>query len=187
MFSERFIYTKYVVRAKAFKPLQVASLIHDPLGNLVLYAEGKRAKFTEEIFLYTSEDKQKQVMVIRRKRLQGLSVGHDVFLSPENEKIGAIKMAIKPTLLLEYLFLDARDEGIGFIRSENPFQTFIGVFLTFLPQTYSGFVSDQKVCTFKLSYHLLSREITVDFSRDVKRLLDRRLGIAAAVLWCALR
>ena len=59
-------------------------------------------------------------------------------------------------------------------------------FLTSLvPQTYNGFIGGTQVCTFRQNFNPFVIKVTLDFSLDAQNLLDRRLGIAAAVLLCA--
>jgi hypothetical protein len=42
------------------------------------------------------------------------------------------------------------------------------------------------VCSFKQNVNPFVMKISLDFSADVNRLLDRRLGLAAAILLCAI-
>jgi hypothetical protein len=60
-------------------------------------------------------------------------------------------------------------------------------FLTNLvPQSFDGTINGQKVCHFKQNFNPFVTKITLDFAMDTNGRLDRRLGIAAAVLLCAI-
>ena len=59
-------------------------------------------------------------------------------------------------------------------------------FANLIPQEYHGDIRGTPVCTFKQNFNPFVMKISLDFSADVNRLLDRRLGLAAAVLLCAI-
>ena len=55
-----------------------------------------------------------------------------------------------------------------------------------LHQKYHGVVQGEQVCIFKQNFNPFVMKINLDFSMDAKGLLDRRLGIAGAILLCAI-
>ena len=60
-------------------------------------------------------------------------------------------------------------------------------FLTnLIPQQYYGELNGERVCLFKQNFNPFVMKIDLDYSMDRNRLLDRRLGIAGAVLLCAI-
>ena len=60
-------------------------------------------------------------------------------------------------------------------------------FLTnLIPQKYHGEMNGQQVCVFKQDINPFVLKLHLDFSMDQNRMLDRRLGIAAAVLLCVI-
>ena len=56
----------------------------------------------------------------------------------------------------------------------------------FIPQKYVGTVRGQPVCEFRQHFNPIIQKITLDFSLDTANLLDRRLGLAAAILLSAI-
>jgi len=54
-----------------------------------------------------------------------------------------------------------------------------------LPQAYHATWDGQPVATFKQNFNPFIQKIVIDFSDDTDNLLDPRLGLAAAVLLCA--
>ena len=56
----------------------------------------------------------------------------------------------------------------------------------FVPQKFVGTIQGQPVCEFRQHFNPIVQKITLDFSIDTSGLLDRRLGLAAAVLLCAI-
>jgi hypothetical protein len=51
-----------------------------------------------------------------------------------------------------------------------------------LPQNYDLTINGERVADIKQNFNLFRYELNVDFSMDTSRRLDRRVGLAAAVL-----
>jgi hypothetical protein len=47
-------------------------------------------------------------------------------------------------------------------------------------------MNGKQVCLFKQNFNPFIMKISLDYSMDTNRLLDRRLGIAGAILLCAI-
>lgn len=161
--------------------------IYDPDGNVVFYSRMKAFKLKEDIRLYTGEDMQEEVLTIKARNILDFSAAYDVVDPATNEKVGVLKRkGLKSILKDEWILMDAKDKDIGLIKEDSTFLAMLRRFLTSLvPQTYNGFIGDTQVCTFRQNFNPFVIKITLDFSRDTQKLLDRRLGIAAAVLLCA--
>ena len=185
--SDSFSHQKYLVRRKILKLFGAAFHIYDPDGNLAFYSKMKAFKLKEDIRLYTGEDMQEEVLTIKARSILDFSAAYDVVDPTTNEKVGALKRkGLKSILKDEWIFMDADDREIGLIKEDSAFLAMIRRFLTSLiPQTYNGFIGNTQVCTFKQNFNPFVVKITLDFSQDTQNLLDRRLGIAAAVLLCA--
>lgn len=189
MLAERFNYPTYLVRKKVFKLFGGAFHITDPSGNVVFYSEQKAFKLKEDIRLYTGEDKQTEALVIKARQIIDFSAAYDVVDPMTNEKVGALKRkGLKSTFLKdEWIFMNQNDQEIGTIKEDNMLLALVRRFLVnLIPQEYHGDIAGRPVCTFKQNFNPFVTKITVDFSQDFNRLLDRRLGIAAAVLLCAI-
>lgn len=188
MMSERFSHQKYLVRRKILKLFGAAFHIYDPEGNVVFYSKMKAFKLKEDIRLYTGEDMHEEVLTIKARSILDFSAAYDVIDSTTNEKVGALKRrGLKSILKDEWVLMDANDRDIGFMKEES---TFLALFRRFLssiiPQTYHGDIGGTTVCSFKQNFNPFVAKITLDFSRDTNNMLDRRLGIASAVLLCAI-
>ncbi len=87
----------------------------------------------------------------------------------------------------EWIFMDANDQEIGLIKEDSTFFALFRRFISsIIPQTYHGYIGNNLVCTFKQNFNPFVMKINLDFSPDTNNLLDRRLGIAAAVLLTAI-
>ncbi len=182
--SARFLHQNYVVRKKVFSLFGSKFHIYDPDGNLVFYSRLKPFRLREDIRLYTGEDMQTEILVIKARTIFDFSTTYDVIDSKTGGKVGALKRrGFKSLVKDEWIFLDAEDREIGFMKEDSMLFAFLRRFLTnLIPQQYHGFIGGMQVCTFKQNFNPFVLKIRVDFSADIQGSLDRRLGIAAVVL-----
>ena len=83
----------------------------------------------------------------------------------------------------EWLVLDNNNNEIGKIKEDNGGLAFLRRFITSLiPQTYYCFVGEYRAIKIKQKFNPFLYKIDIDFSSDTSNLLDRRLGISAAIL-----
>ena len=185
---EAFTHESYLVRRKILKLFGAAFHIYDPNGRVVFYSKMKAFKLKEDIRLYTGEDMQTEVLTILARQIIDFSAAYDVIDPATNTKVGVLKRkGLKSILKDEWIIMDAEDKEIGFIKEDSALLALIRRFLTnLIPQTYYGELEGEKVCLFKQNFNPFVMKINLDFSMDRKGLLDRRLGIAAAVLLCAI-
>jgi uncharacterized protein YxjI len=188
MTAERFEYQTYLVRRKILKLFGGAFHIYDPTGQVVLYSRLKAFKLKEDIRLYTGEDMQTEVLVISARQILDIAATYDVTDPTTGEKVGALRRkGLKSILKDEWLFLDANDREMGMLTEDSMALALVRRFLTnLIPQKFHGQINEMPVCTFKQHFNPFVMKITVDFSQDMNRLLDRRLGLAAAILLCAI-
>jgi uncharacterized protein YxjI len=186
--SARFGHQKYLIRRKFFKLFGGAFHIYGPNQELVFYSKMKAFKLKEDIRLYTGEDMQTEVLAISARGILDFSLAYDVVDSSTGAKVGALKRkGLKSIMKDEWVFMDADDREIGLIQEDNWLMALLRRFLTnLIPQTYQGEIHGTRICTFSQNFNPFILKITLDFSADTQGLLDRRLGMAAAVLLCAI-
>lgn len=186
METDRFGHSTYLVRRKVLKLVGGAFHIYDPMGELVFYSRMKAFKLKEDIRIYTGEDMQAEVLTIKARQILDFAAAYDVVDPTTNEKVGVLKRkGFKSLMRDEWIFMDTGDREIGTIKEDSLF--FVRRFLrNLIPQKYYGEIGGTPVCTFKQNFNPFVMKITLDFSQDTGGLLDRRLGIAAAVLLCAI-
>ena len=185
---EAFAHESYLVRRKIFKLFGAAFHIYDPSGRVVFYSKMKAFKLKEDIRLYTGEDMQTEILRIQARQIIDFSAAYDVIDSTTSIKVGVLKRkGLKSILKDEWIIMDAEDKEIGFIKEDSTLLALIRRFLTnLIPQKYHGELKGEQVCIFKQNFNPFVMKINLDFSMDKKGLLDRRLGIAGAVLLCAI-
>ena len=184
----RFAPTRFTIRRKFFKLFGGAFHIFDEAGSVAFYSKMKAFKLKEDLRLYTGEDMAHEVLSIRARNILDLAATYDVVDSTTGEKVGALRrQAFKSVLRDEWLILDANDREVGKTREDSLLLALVRRLLTNLvPQTFVGTIAEQPVFVFKQQFNPFVAKIDLDFSVDVQGRLDRRLGIAAAVLMCAI-
>lgn len=87
----------------------------------------------------------------------------------------------------EWIVLDAQDNEIGIIKEDSTALALIRRFVTnLIPQTFECYINGTSVCTYKQNMNTFVSKINIDFSKNTGNVLDRRLGIAAGLLLCAI-
>jgi uncharacterized protein YxjI len=188
--SDVFAHDRYLVRRKIFSFLGAAFHIYDPSGRVAFYSKMKAFKLKEDIRLYTGEDMQEEVLTIQARQVLDISAAYDVVDPAAEEKVGALqRRGMKSMIQDEWAFLDADDNEIGTVREDSLLMALFrrfGPLGPLVPQKYHGELNGTMVCLFKQNFNPFVMKIDLDYSMDTDNLLDRRLGIAAAVLLCAI-
>ena len=190
MLATRFQHNNYLIRRKVFKLFGGAFHVYDPSGQVVLFASMKAFKLKEDIRLFANEEMHGELLLIQARRVLDISSEYDVTDSQTGERVGVLKRkGLKSIVRDEWIVMNAMDQPIGSIREDNTALALIRRFIPFanlIPQEYQGEIHGTPVCSFKQNFNPFVMKISLDFSADVNRLLDRRLGLAAAVLLCAI-
>ena len=184
----RFGQSRYLIRRKFFKIFGGAFHIYDEAGNVAFYSKMKAFKLKEDLRLFTSEDMQEEVLTIKARSIIDFGATYDVTDSASGAKLGALRRkGLKSLLRDEWLILDAHDQEVGRIEEDSMALALVRRLLTNLvPQTFTGAVGGTPVLSFRQHFNPFIQKISLDFSMDTGGKLDRRLGIAAAVLLCAI-
>lgn len=188
MADHLFTESSYLIRRKVFELFGGSFRIYAPNGELAFFSKMKAFKLREDIRIFSGEDMQEEVLTIKARQIMDFSAAYDVFDPRANEKVGALKRkGWKSMVQDEWILMDAADQEIGLIKEDSLGLALLRRFLTNLvPQKYQGIVGGTLVCTFKQNFNPFVMKITVDFTPDQANLLDRRLGMAAGLLLCAI-
>lgn len=180
-------HAQYTVRRKVLQLLGATFHIYDPNNQVVMYSKMKAFKLKEDIRLYTGEDMQAELMTIQARQILDISATYDVTDTQTGQKVGALKReGLKSMIKDEWTILDVNDAPIGKIKEESTWLALVRrLLVNLIPQTYNVDIGGTPVATMKQNLNPFVTKITVDFTPDTGGLLDRRLGIAAAVLMCA--
>ncbi len=188
---DRFEHDHYTVRMKLFKLFGAAFTIFDPSGGVAFFSKQKAFKLKEDIRLYSDESATTEVLTIQARQIMDISAAYDVVDTLANEKVGTLKRkGLKSMFKDEWIIMDADDNEIGLIKEDSALMATLRrlheIFSLIFPQKYHGEIGGQKVCQFSQNFNPFVRKVALDYSLDTEDKLDRRLGIAAAVLLCAI-
>jgi len=183
----RFKKQKYVIKRQFFKLLGGAFRVYDMEENLCFYVEQKAFKLKEDLRVYGDEAKTEELLAIHARNIIDFSAIYDINDSKTGQKIGALKRkGLKSILKDEWEVLDSSDNVIGLIKEDSALMATLRRFLTWLiPQQYYGYVGEKAVWHFKQNFNPFTIHITLDMTLDTEDQMDDRVGIAAAVMLCA--
>lgn len=159
--------------------------LYDPAGQLVLYCQQKMFRLREDIRIYSDETKSQELLHIQARQIVDFSASYDVVDSYENKPIGSIhRKGFRSMLRDEWELLDEHRGRSGVLTEDNLSMALLRRFLLgrWLPQNYDILIGNQQVADLRQRLNLFRYQLEVDFSMDKEALLDRRLGIAAAIL-----
>ena len=189
--SGRFGHPTYMIHKKFWKLVGGTFFVFDPHEQLVLYSQLKAFKLKEDIRIFTGEDMQTEVISIKARNYLDVSATYDVTDTASGQRIGSLKRkGLKSVIQDEWLILDANGNETGTIKEDSLaialVRRFIDYATFFLPQKYTGEIRGKHVCSLQQNRHPMLTKLTIDFTPDTGNLLDRRLGVAAAILLCAI-
>lgn len=162
---------------------------YDPAGSLVMFSEQKMFRLREEIRVYDSDDKAREVLSIQARQIIDFSAAYDVVDTEMNQKVGVLRRkGMRSILRDEWEVLDANDRVIGELFEDSVGLALLRRLLlgSWLPQNYDLTVGETRVADLRQNFNLFRYELNLDFSMDTARRLDHRLGIAAGILLAAI-
>ncbi len=161
---------------------------YDPMGNLVMFSEQKMFRWKEDIRVYADESKTREVLSIKARQIMDFSAAYDVVDTEMNQKVGVLRRKGWRSMFRdEWEVLDENDNVKGLLFEDSMGLALLRRLIlgSWLPQNYDITFGTTRVADLKQNFHLFRYELNLDFSMDVSRMLDRRLGIAAGILLAA--
>ncbi|MEJ5239650.1 MAG: hypothetical protein WHS87_00420 [Anaerolineales bacterium] len=188
MIHPAFQYDRYLLKRQVLA-LTGKFRIYNPQGDLVLFCEQKMFRLREDFRLYADESKTQEVLIVKARQILDFAATYDVIDSLSGERIGTWRRRGFASLLRDrWELLDAQERPVGFMTEDSLGLALLRRFLlgALLPQNYDLFVGEQRLADLRQRFHLFRYELEIDFSMDASRRLDRRLGLAAAILLAAI-
>ena len=161
---------------------------YDPAGRMVMFSEQKMFRLREDIRVYDSEDKSREVLSIKARQIMDFSAAYDVVDTELNQKVGVLRRkGLRSILRDEWEVLDPNDRVIGQLFEDSiPMALLRRLLLgSWLPQNYDMTVGETRVADIRQNFNLFRYELNLDFSMDTTHRIDRRVGIAAGILLAA--
>jgi hypothetical protein len=182
--SDPFSYDRYLMRRQVLA-LTGKIRIYTPSSELALYSEQKMFKLREDIRVFSDESKQTELLWIQARQIIDFAAAYDVLDSTTGMKVGALRRKGFRSLVRDaWEILNPGDRLIGTIQEDNMTRALLRRLLlgSLLPQSYDVVIEENVVAEFKQRFHLFRFDMDLDFSTDGRLSLDRRLGLAAAIL-----
>ncbi|NQX49817.1 hypothetical protein HQN87_31450 [Paenibacillus tritici] len=179
--------SEYIIRKKVFSVVGAKVHIYNNSEELLLFSQMKAFKLKEDIALYTDETMDKELLRIKARNMIDFSATYDVYDSETGESLGALRRkGLKSIVKDEWAILDKRDNELGFIKEGSLFSALLRRFITLIPQQYNVEIGNLVIPAYRQNFNPFVTKIIADFSEDRQGVLDRRMGIAAAVLLCVI-
>jgi uncharacterized protein YxjI len=179
-----FGHNQYLLKRQVFA-LTGKFRIYDPSENLVMFSEQKMFRLREDIRVFSDESKTQEVLMIKARQIIDFSAAYDVVDSATGEKIGALRRkGLRSILRDEWEVLDVGDNVVGLLFEDSVGLALLRRLLagSLLPQNYDVTMGADRVADLKQRFNLFAYQLDIDFSMDMSRKLDHRIGIAAGIL-----
>lgn len=183
----RFSSDTFTIRQKFFRVFGNAFHLFDGEGNLVLFAKQKRFRIKEDFRLYADESQYTEILRIATQSIFDIAGTYGVIDSMTGQTIGAVqRKALKSFVRDEWHLLDEHGQQVGVIQEDSMGMALLrrvanDLSLLF-PQKYTVTMDGQPVAEVRRAFNLVVTKVTIDFTADREHRLDRRVGIAAAIL-----
>ena len=181
-----FQHNQYLLKRQVFA-LAGKFRFFDPTGKLVLFSEQKMFKLREDIRVYSDESKTQEVLMIKARQIIDFSAAYDVVDSATGQKVGALRRKGLASILRdEWEILDVGDNVVGKLFEDSMGLALLRRFLSgLIPQNYDITFGTDRVADLKQNFNPFTYQLNIDFSMDISRRLDRRIGLAAGILLAA--
>jgi uncharacterized protein YxjI len=177
---------RYVIRRKFLRLFGNEFRVFDPAGQQVLFSRQKAFKLREDIRVWSGDDMQTELLRIGARQIVDFSAAYDVIDSTTNTKVGAFKRkGLKSIVRDEWILMDPNDQEIGLFQEDSMGMAILRRFINIIPQKFHMDVGAAHVANLRQNWNPFVVRVTVDFSPDTQKALDKRFGIAVAILHSA--
>ncbi len=159
--------------------------IYNLQGQMVLFCQQKMFKLKEDIRIYADETRSRELLTIQARNIIDFSAYYDVIDSQFTTKVGGLRRkGFRSIVQDEWEVFDPQDKMIGVLKEDSLNRALLRRFLlgNLLPQDYDLCIDTGRVGDYKQEFHLFQYVLNVDFREDTSKKIDRRLGLAAAIL-----
>jgi uncharacterized protein YxjI len=158
--------------------------IWDRDGATLAFVRQKVFAVRDDVRIFTDQTQSFELLRLKGRNIIDFGAAFDVIDSLNGQKAGMLKRrGWKSLMRAEWIIMDALDQEIGKIREDSALLAALRrLILRILPQTFIFEMGGQVVGTAKQSWNIFAPTMTVDFTIDPGKMLDRRLVVAAITL-----
>jgi uncharacterized protein YxjI len=179
-----FQYQNYLLKRQVFA-LTGKLRFFNPQEQLVLYVEQKMFRLREDIRVYGDEGKSQELLLVKARSIIDWDAAYDVLDGATSQKFGTLRRKGWSSMVRdEWEVLDVNDQPIGKLFEDSVGQALLRRLLlgSLLPQNYDMSIGEARVADLRQRFNPFAYQMDLDFSMDTGNKLDRRIGIAAAIL-----
>lgn len=179
-----FLYDRYLLRRQVLA-LTGKFRIYSPAGQLVLFSEQGMFRLKEDIRVYADDSKTQELLWIQARQILDFSAAYDVTDTTTGVRVGSLRRkGLRSMVRDTWEIWDPGEAPLGVIEEDTLALGLLRRFVlgSLLPQNYDARLGGERVADFRQRFNLFRYELDIDFTPDVSRRLDRRLGLAAAIL-----
>lgn len=179
-----FLYDRYLLKRQVLA-LTGRFRLYNPAGQLVLFSEQRMFRLKEDIRVYADEAKTQELLWIQARQILDFSAAYDVTDSTTGMMVGSLRRkGLRSMVRDTWELWDPGGEAIGAVEEDSPARGLLRRLLlgSLLPQNYDARLGAERVADFRQRFNLFRYELEIDFTPDLGRRFDRRLGLAAAIL-----
>lgn len=188
--TDRFGHSRYLVRARRLRRYYGSFHIYSPEGELAFYIWQKSESLQPEIRVYADESMQRELLCLSKNVFKEFVPTYDVHDSSAEEHVGTItRSVLKSAARLRWEVIDGDGNVIAEVQEDSLVKGILRrVFRLpasmgpLLLMRYHMTVGGTRTAEYREHSNPLIYELGADFSGDRFELMDRRLGIAAAIL-----
>ena len=188
--SNPFDYSVYTIRRQFFRIFGAGFQIYGPDGAEVLHSEQKAFRLREDIRIYADREQPTEVLLIKARQWLDFAAAYDVTDSATGELLGTFRRKGFQSLIRDqWQLADPAGNEIGLIQEDSTALAIVRRLVPYadwIPQSFEMTVGATPVCQFQQHFNPVIQRMTVDFSVDPSGSLDKRLGLAAAILLIAI-
>jgi len=184
MTHSAFLYNQYLLKRQVLA-LTGKIRLYSPDGSLQLYCQQKMFRLREDIRVYNDESQSQELLYIQARHIIDFSAAYDVIDSLSGLKAGVLRRkGLRSLLRDQWEVLDASEQPQAILQEDNPTRALLRRLIlgSLLPQNYDILAGEIRLADFRQRFNLFRYEMELDFSMDSAGRLDRRLGVAAAIL-----
>ncbi|BCM91610.1 hypothetical protein IAD21_03485 [Abditibacteriota bacterium] len=184
----RFGYERYILKRKILQAFGATLYLYGPDEQLIMWGQKKAFKLKDDLRFFNDDTQSQEIIRVAARNILDFSSAFDVFDSQTNQKIGAFKRkGLKSAFMQDsWLILDNEDREIGQVQEDSAFlgmlRRYVDYVSLILPQKYTATLNGVTVGLYSRHKNFLSSRMDLDFSADTNAQLDRRLGLAMAML-----
>jgi len=185
--NDPFSHDHYTVRSKLLRIFGGAFHVYTRDGELALYTDQRRFRLKEDLRVYGDEAKSEELLRINTQSIFDISGAYDVTDSRSGERVGTLqRRGLASFMRDQWDLLDAEGNPLGELKEDSMVKALVRRFIEaaalVMPQRYHLEVGGRTVATFRQRFNPIIFKLDVDFSADTERVVERRLGLAAAIL-----